>query len=305
VTDLSGVDGSRVLVAGDLRAVFLPGQGMLAASLRHAGRELLRRVDDLDAAARKGSTAGIPLLHPWANRLPGPRYRAAGRDVALDTRSPLLHLDEQGLPIHGVPWARLEWEVVREEQALLAARLDWNREDLLRLFPFRHRVDLVATLRAGSLTLETSLWASGADPVPLSFGFHPYLGIPGAPRAGWRLESPPMRRLVTDRLGIPTGTTVPFGGIAGALGERAFDDGFALAVPASGFALSGGGWRIGIEFLEGFPYAQVFAPPGNDLVAVEPMTAPTGALATGFGLRLVEPGAVFRAAFRVAITTDE
>jgi len=52
------------LVAGDLEAVFLPGHGMLGASLRHRGVELLRRVQDLETAAAKGSTAGIPLLHP-------------------------------------------------------------------------------------------------------------------------------------------------------------------------------------------------------------------------------------------------
>ena len=79
------------LVAGDLEAVFLPRLGMLGASLRWRGVELLRRIEDLEAAAAKGSTAGIPLLHPWANRLEGLRYRAAGREVVLDPASPLLH----------------------------------------------------------------------------------------------------------------------------------------------------------------------------------------------------------------------
>ena len=100
------------LVAGDLAAVFLPAQGMLGASLQHRGEEILRRIDDLEHSEAKGSTAGIPLLHPWANRLAGRRYRVAGREVVLDPRSPLLHLDEHGLPMHGVPWARLAWQVI-------------------------------------------------------------------------------------------------------------------------------------------------------------------------------------------------
>ena len=82
---------------------------MLVASLKHDGVELLRRIDDLESAAAKGSTAGIPLLYPWANRLDGLRYRAAGREVALDPKSPLLHFDGNGLPIHGVPWSQLTW----------------------------------------------------------------------------------------------------------------------------------------------------------------------------------------------------
>src|SRR5215469_2336411 len=91
------------LVAGDLRATFCPKSGMLCASLCHSGAELLRRIDDLEDAEAKGSTAGIPLLYPWANRLDSLRYRAGGRDVMLDPASPLLHFDDHGLPIHGVP----------------------------------------------------------------------------------------------------------------------------------------------------------------------------------------------------------
>src|SRR5262245_33184580 len=116
---------ARTLVAGELEAVFLPSRGMLGASLRHRGEELLRRIEDLATCGAKGSTAGIPLLHPWANRLAGPRYRAAGHEVVLDPSSPLLHLDEHGLPMHGVPWSLLAWEVTEAKGDVLAARLDW------------------------------------------------------------------------------------------------------------------------------------------------------------------------------------
>ena len=66
------------LTAGGLEAVFLPGRGMFDASLKHRGEELLRRLENLEAAAAKGSTAGMPLLYPWANRLAVPRCRASG-----------------------------------------------------------------------------------------------------------------------------------------------------------------------------------------------------------------------------------
>jgi aldose 1-epimerase len=89
---------ARTLVAGDFEAVFLPAHGMLGASFRHQGVEMLRRIDDLEAAAAKGSTAGIPFLHLWANRLAASRYSAAGGDVNLDLSSSLLHLDAGGLP---------------------------------------------------------------------------------------------------------------------------------------------------------------------------------------------------------------
>src|SRR5215471_21291140 len=189
---------ARTIVAGNLEAVFLPRHGMLGASLRHQNVELLRRIEDLEAAAAKGSTAGIPLLYPWANRLAGTSYRAAGREVKLDPSSPLLHLDEHGLPMHGVPWSLLSWVVTEARDDFLAARLEWTGSDLLAVFPFRHRVQLAATLCPESLTLETTVVANSENPVPVSFGFHPYLGFSESARANWHLELPAMRKLVLD-----------------------------------------------------------------------------------------------------------
>jgi aldose 1-epimerase len=65
--------------------------------------------------------------------------------------------------------------------------------------------------------------------------------------------------------------------------------------------LSGGGLAIAVELLSGYGYAQVFAPAGASFVALEPMTAPANALASGSGLRIVEPGGRFEAAFRIRI----
>ena len=294
-------DSAVSLVAGDLLAIFWPNSGMLCASLRHRGAELLRRIDDLKAAKAKGSTVGIPLLYPWANRLDSLRYHASGRDVVLDPSSQLLHFDEHGLPMHGVPWGQLVWEAVEVEPDSILARLDWGSPDLLAVFPFPHKLEMAATLDPDALRLEITVFASGGTRVPISFGFHPYFGIPQLPRQEWRVQLPAMRRLLLDPRGIPTGGQEPFGPVDSPLGETNFDDGFAVTDAQPSFSLSGAGRRIAVTFLEGFPYAQVFAPKNRDFVALEPMTAPTSALTSGQALRIVEAGAEFRASFRVSV----
>ena len=299
--DLLKSPTARTLVAGDLEAVFLPDHGMLGASLRHRGVELLRRIEDLGAAAARGSSAGIPLLYPWANRLSEPRYRVLGQEVVLDVSSPLLHLDEHGLPMHGVPWPLLPWVVTEARRDFTAARLEWSTADLLSVFPFRHRVELVAVLRPDSLTLETTLVAGSEGPVPVSFGFHPYFGLPELPRAKWHLELPAMRKLLLDRRGIPTGDEEPFGGFNAALGENSFDDGFALMEEQTTFSVAGATCKVSVELLAGYGYAQIFAPKDKDFIAFEPMTAPTSALTSGRGLRFVSPGERFQAVFRIRI----
>ena len=56
-----------------------------------------------------GHTGGLPLLHPWANRLARRRYVAAG--VAVDLRGLDLPTDDNGLPMHGTMVGRPGWEV--------------------------------------------------------------------------------------------------------------------------------------------------------------------------------------------------
>jgi aldose 1-epimerase len=291
------------LKAGSLEATFLPSHGMLGASLRHQGEEILGRVDDLGNAALKGSAAGIPFLHPWANRLAGYRYRAAGKEVTLDPSSPLLHFDENGLPIHGVPWPLLSWEVIEVRQNRLAARLEWSRQELLSVFPFRHRLEMTASLAPNALTFETMLVAGGESAVPVSFGFHPYLRLPGLPRANWRLRAPAMQKLVLDGKRIPAGKEEPFGALDTPLGDLDLDDGFALSGENQTFSIAGAGRLITAEWLEGYRYVQIYAPRDKDYAALEPMTAPANALVSGQGLGLVEPGKTLRAVFRIRLET--
>lgn len=294
---------ATTIAAGDLEARFLPSFGMLGVSLRHKGVEILRRLDDLEAAAAKGSTVGIPLLYPWANRLAAQRYKKAGPEVVLDPKAPLLHFDSNGLPIHGVPWSRLPWTVVETSAEHLTAGLDWSSAELIALFPYRHRLLMRASVYTDGLTIETAVQA-GDGPVPVSFGFHPYIGLPGLPRAEWRLTLPAMRRLVLDARGIPTSAEESFAGLVAPLGSRAFDDGFVLIDEQATLSVAGGGMRISVDLLGGFTHTQVYAPADKDFVALEPMTAATNALISGDGLRLVVPGAEFCSAFRIRIETD-
>jgi aldose 1-epimerase len=159
-------------------------------------------------------------------------------------------------------------------------------------------------LSPGALTLDTTLTPTSDRAVPVAFGFHPYVRIPELSRRQWRLQLPPMRRLALDSSGIPTGRKEAFGPVDAPLAEQGWDDGFALADARATLSISGGGFAISVDLLEGYGYTQVYAPPDRDFVALEPMTAPTAALTSGRGLALVEPGRSHRAVFRIRVEAD-
>jgi aldose 1-epimerase len=300
------VDGEPAvtLAAGQLEASLLPGLGLLGTSLRHRGEELLALPGGVEGY-RDGHVTGLPLLAPWANRLPGWRYRAAGVEVDLDGLD--LHTDPGGLPIHGTLTAHRGWRLERlaadADRAVLEAGLDYGDwPELLAAFPFPHRLTVTFALQGASLAVTTTLAATGDRPVPVAFGWHPYLRLPGAPRAAWRLLLPSRTHLELDDRGLPTGKAADEPAEAAPVGERTFDDLYALdADPAERrLGLEAAGRRLVVGYGDGYDHAQVFAPPGAEFVCLEPMTAPTAALATG-ATPLVAPGDSFSARFTIGV----
>lgn len=287
--------------SGKTKAQFLPERGMLGASLQYEGVEILRRVEDLQAAARKGSSAGIPILYPWGNRLSEFEFEIAGKKIHLDESSPLIHLDEHGMPLHGVPWSMLKWQAKSVEADRILAEFNWNTPYLLQIFPFPHHVQMIVVAQADGLQIETKIVADENSSVPISFGYHPYFGIADLKRTGWKLKLPAMKKLLLDEQQIPTGATEEFADFDDELGTNQFDDGFELQDPRSRFSIEGSGFKISLQILNGYTHAQIFAPRDKEFIALEPMTAPTNALVSGKQLRILKPGETFSASFGIAI----
>jgi galactose mutarotase-like enzyme len=267
---------------------------MACRSLLHRGEELLGAVRGPEAPDVPWIT-GIPLLHPWANRLGGFGYAFDGEQVELAAGD--IYIEEHGLPLHGLRSAVEGWTVSHASSARLAAGRDFAG---VPEFPFDHRLDVTAELSESALTLTTALRA-GARPVPVSFGYHPFFQLPGVPRARWEIALPVGDRLLLDAKLVPTGERVPAGDLDGPLGERTFDDGFTLDDRRGPFVLAGGGRRIEVAFETGYAYAQVYAPAVADVICFEPMTAPADALR--HAPEAVAPGATFSARFSVSVSS--
>jgi len=312
-----------------LEATYLPELGMVCSSMLYEGEELLAQQGGPEAYAERGSSFGIPLLYPWANRLSGWEYEAGGRRVELDRRSPFVHVDAAtGLPIHGLLTASRLWSVVESLPGSLAAALDFGAHpELLALFPFPHMLELTVGVSDDRLAVRTVVTPTADVAVPISFGFHPYLVCD---RRNATIELPVRRRAVLDERGLPRGEHQPVapGLLDGPLGGRAFDDSFDELAPEPAFSVADERRTISIEMMGeagaggagaggagaggagaggegagggGFRTAQVYSPAGAEFICFEPMTAPVDALRSGDGLRWVAPGERFEAEFAVSI----
>ena len=288
------------LVARPVEATFLPDLGMLGVALRHRGDDLVALPGGL-AGYRAGNVTGLPLLAPWANRLGTRRYVAEG--VEVDTAGLDLPTDGHGLAIHGTMTAQPGWEVVARDDRSLEARFDYGaRPDLLAAFPFPHELRIAAAVDPEGLTMTTTVAATGDRAVPVAFGYHPYLHLPGVARSDVRLHLPARGHLALDARQLPTGAVHAEQAEALPIGDRTFDDLYELGGDRT-LVVTGGGRRVSVELGDGYRYAQVFVPPGAETVCLEPMTAAVNALVDG-GYARALPGEPFAATFRVGLADE-
>lgn len=321
------------VASGDAVATIAPRAGLCVVSLVAGGRELLALPAPLAEFLATTRTGGIPLLYPWANRLRGDDLTVRGRRLGLRD-SPWCHRDEHGRPIHGLLLRWPEWSIdavdaegagernaaasrpgalaseaietvvagaSREAApgASIQASLDWSTHDeLMRAYPFAHRLAVRFDLTASALTISTTIHALD-DAVPVSFGWHPYLALRG-PTSARRVHLPDRAAIALDesRLPIPADSAKPSPAGDEPLGVRALDALFASIADGASVEITDGASHLIVEFARGYDHMQLYAPMHADFACVEPMTAPIVALDDGAS-RTVAPGGSFTATWRL------
>jgi galactose mutarotase-like enzyme len=103
-----------------------------------------------------------------------------------------------------------------------------------------------------------------------------------------------------DECLLPTGTSQPVQIPAAPLDDRVFDDAFDGFADPPEFAVSGAGRRLSLRMIDGYRFAQVYAPAASDFICFEPMTAPVNPFESERTV-LLEPESTYCARFEIAV----
>lgn len=238
------------------------------------------------------------LLMPWPNRIADGRYTFDGATQQLPLTEPARCNASHGL----VRWE--QWSLVEQTDSTLTVGF--------RLMPsagWDAILDLRVRYELGDdgLTVTPSATNVGSTRAPFGFGAHPYLTVGEETVDELTLTLPATDHLTVDDRLLPTGTAPVEGSdydfrASRPIGETVIDTAFTGLV-----ADDDGRWRVTLSSgersttlwaeAEHFGYTQVFT--GDSLpagrarrtgVAVEPMSCPAGAFATGEALVVLEPG---------------
>ncbi len=258
-----------------------------------------------DVAALKGlrDLNGIPFLAPWGNRLAGGGFWANRKKFPVNPEG--LRLDKNGLPIHGMLWASPLWTVTDiaadATSALVTSRFEfWKYPELMANWPFAHEYEMTYRLENGVVEVATTITNRSSQPMPVSIGFHPYFVLPGVNRDDAVARIPARQHIETDSQLVATGEFKPAGlPDPVPLKDYKFDDGFTDLVRdtdgRAAFSVEGGGKKLEVLFGPRYTVAIIFAPPGNNYICFEPMTALTNGVNLAHegkyaGLQTIAPG---------------
>jgi len=254
---------------------------------------------------------GIPFLAPWANRMPE-GFHANGKQYRFNTGFDSVRLDQNGIPIHGLLTSSPYWQAIDVgadvHSAHATSRLKfWKHPDLMANWPFAHDYEMTYRLSGGILEVSVIVTNRSAETMPIAIGFHPYFQLPGVLIEEAAAQIPVRRHVETDGRLVATGETAP---VAFAdrvpLKDRHFDDGFTDLVRGTDnrtiFSVEGRGKRIEVAFGPRYQVAIVYAPPGQNYICFEPMSAITNGINLAYEgkyseLQTVPPGGQWKESF--------
>lgn len=256
------------------------------------------------------------VLAPWPNRTP-PRYEVDGRVLELAVTEP-----STGAALHGLVHDRV-WQVVDRTASSATLRIVLGDDPG---YPFAVEVTAVVEAigeadgegRSGGCRGELTARNVGDDRAPVGLGVHPYLS-PGAAVDSVELLVPADSVLDVDSRGVPTVPPRPVTG--GPLDHR---DGRRIGSAELDHAFVGlrrdpdGGIRAELrgpdrtvalwagpttECVMVFTSDALPPPSRRAAIAIEPMTCPPGAFATG-DAALLESGRDLRLPWAIAVSSS-
>jgi len=245
-----------------------------------------------------------PKLSPFACRIRDGKYSFEDKEYHFR------RLFSDGAAIHGLlydkPFSILE-ETTGDSTGAVVLEYSYKKDD--PGYPFDYDCQVRYILHADSLLeVVTSVTNLDETVIPIADGWHPYFQL-GGRIDDWRLQFHSEAIVEFNDQLVPTGSFLQYNAFETPhpIGDTFFDNCFSLKPdlvsaaceiqhPTNGLTLS--------FFPDaGYPYLQIFTPPGRTSIAIENLSAAPDCFNNKMGLILLPPGhsQIFTVRYKVGV----
>ena len=280
---------------------------------RGEGVECLWAEPGFESGNCRPTGSGIPLMFPFAGRIPGTVFRWEGREYQLTAG------DGRGNALHGFVMNR-PWRILAQTADSVTGVFQASVDDpkILESWPADFRITCTYRIRGCELDTRVILENPDTTPLPYGFGTHPYLRVSlgGSPPADCVVRLPVTESWELVEM-LPTGKRLPVPG-ADALQRGAPFAQLTLDDIFTGLQFAGeecvaeicdpGARRsLKIAFDRAFRECVVYTPPHREAICIEPETCVPNAFELSrrgldAGPTVLQPGE--RVAGRVAMRVE-
>lgn len=260
-----------------LKAVFQLEEGGRVQQLMYNGHKV---IDDLEHMPYQQSYAGS-ILFPFANRIQNGTYQFKDETYHLSCNE-----IDKGNAIHGLIYNK-KFEVFNSNESEDANEITliYEEKDPPKGFPFLFQVKLIYTLTNLQLSLKVEVQNTGAKAFPFNLGWHPYFYCDDFDTSFLSFNS--HKVVIMNEKMIALGINERLIENPFSLKNKELDDCYVL----NGREVSFFTPNYKIE-LQGFPksnFLQLYTPPNENRIAIEPMTGISDSFNHKKGLQMLKP----------------
>ncbi len=258
----------------------VPERGGIITRWRVQGQEILYLDEERFAKPELSVRGGIPILFPICGNLPENTYTLNGKAYSLK---------QHGLA-RDLPWRAIA--SVSEEGVSLQAVLHSN-EQTQAVYPFDFQLTFTYQLKGNDLTIYQHYTNKSSQPMPFSFGFHPYFLVQDKNQLDFEIPSQEYQDHITKGTHFFNGKFD--------FNRDEIDIAFKqLRAKSATVTDNSRKLKLTLEYDDVFSTLVFWTVKGKDFYCLEPWSAPRNALNTGEHLTVLEPGANCSASIKIS-----
>ncbi len=200
--------------------------------------------------------------------------------------------------MHGLVYNKA-FQIIKEEVTEKHARitLEHSEKERVKGFPFLYAIQIRYTLTSTNLNIEVFIKNTDNQPFPFSVGWHPYFYSTDLFHSFLTMKS--QQKFSFDDKMIPVEIKHIKLERDLQIKDRKFDDCYILANNYVCFKTPN--YAIKLSSSSDKNFVQVFTPKERDLIAIEPITAPSNSFNNKLGIQVLYPDNVYHVSWRVTL----